>query len=79
MAVYKQGNTFDTSGNVTGVTETPNWYSDKAGSYGTVGGIVPVLVNDYSDNIGTIQAPHYANRGYLYCDGASYNLSLIHI
>ena len=74
MAVYKQGNTFDTSGNVTGVTETPNWYSDKAGSYGTVGGIVPVLVNDYSDNIGTIQAPHYANRGYLYCDGASYNI-----
>ena len=74
MAVYKQGNTFNTQGAVTGTTETPNWYSDKGGSYGTIGAIVPVLVNDYSDNIGTVNAPHYAHRGYLYCDGTSYDI-----
>ena len=74
MAVYKQGNTFNTQGAVTGTTETPNWYSDKGGSYGTIGAIVPVLVNDYSDNIGTINPPHYAHKGYLYCDGTSYDI-----
>ena len=74
MAVYKQGNTFNTQGAVTGTTETPNWYSDKAGSYGTIGAIVPVLVNDYSDNIGTVYQPHHAHRGYLYCDGSSYDI-----
>ena len=52
----------------------PNYYSDKGGSYVSVGAIVPTLVGvatDASNSIVT-QDPEYDYRGYLYCDGAEY-------
>ena len=50
----------------------PNFYSDKGGSYVSIGAIVPVLVDSNSDATNNLptQDPHYSYRGYLYCDGS---------
>ena len=54
----------------------PNFYSDKGGSYVSVGAIVPTLVgvNTDKNNPATTQDPEYDYRGYLYCDGAEYKI-----
>lgn len=54
----------------------PNYYSDKGGSYVTVGAIVPTLVGLNSDRTNGLvtQDPEYDYRGYLYCDGAEYDI-----
>ena len=77
MAFYRPNNTIDRNGTQITETDTPNWYSDKSGSYTQIGAIVPTLVNAYTD---TTDVPdqswtsieydhHYAQRGFLYCDG----------
>ena len=54
----------------------PNFYSDKGGSYVSIGAIVPVLVDSNSDATNNLptQDPHYSYRGYLYCDGSKYSI-----
>lgn len=54
----------------------PNFYSDKGGSYVSIGAIVPVLVDENSDptNGQATYDPHYSHRGYLYCDGGQYEI-----
>lgn len=54
----------------------PNFYSDKGGSYVSVGAIVPTLVgvNTDKNNSITTQDHEYDYRGYLYCDGAEYDI-----
>lgn len=52
-----------------------NFYSDKGGFYSTIGAIMPVLVNSYTDSSNTVTGgnpDHYAHRGFLYCDGSEY-------
>jgi len=82
MAFYRPNNTIDRNGVQLTETHTPNWYSDKSGSYTQIGAIVPTLVNAYTD---TTDVPdqswtsieydhHYAQRGFLYCDGAEYKI-----
>ncbi len=54
-----------------------NYYADKGGSYVTLGSIVPTLVgvnSDKNNNVAT-QDPEYDYRGYLYCDGAQYDIT----
>ena len=59
-----------------------NFYSDKTGSYMSIGSIVPVLVDSYStDNAGSNTGegsggddPNYAYRNFMYCDGAQYDI-----
>ena len=55
----------------------PNYYSDKGGSYVSVGAIVPTLVGTNTDRIENSSAkdPEFDYRGYLYCDGAEYNIN----
>ena len=55
----------------------PNYYSDKGGSYVSVGAIVPTLVGINTDPIENSGAedPEFDYRGYLYCDGAEYNIN----
>lgn len=48
-----------------------NYYTDKTGSYMSIGSIVPVLVDSYSDSG---QPEHYAYRNFVYCDGAQYDI-----
>ena len=82
MAFYRPNNTIDRNGTQITETDTPNWYSDKSGSYTQIGAIVPTLVNAYTD---TTDVPdqswtsieydhHYAQRGFLYCDGGQYKI-----
>ena len=54
----------------------PNFYSDKGGSYVSVGAIVPTLVGVNTDKTtpAFLQDPEYDYRGYLYCDGAEYRI-----
>jgi len=55
----------------------PNFYSDKGGSYVSVGAIVPTLVGVNTDKTtGEVftQDHEYDYRGYLYCDGAEYEI-----
>ena len=54
----------------------PNFYSDKGGSYVSVGAIVPTLVGVNTDKDTPVftQDPEYDYRGYLYCDGAEYKI-----
>ena len=53
-----------------------NFYSDKGGSYSTIGSIVPVLVNDFTNpsGSGTVFNSNYAHEGFLYCDGSEHNI-----
>ena len=59
-----------------------NFYSDKTGSYMSIGAIVPSLVDSYSTSIGgTItgegtggESPSYNFRKFLYCDGEKYDI-----
>ena len=59
-----------------------NFYSDKTGSYMSIGAIVPSLVDSYSTSIGgTItgegtggESPSYNFRNFLYCDGEKYDI-----
>ena len=53
-----------------------NFYSDKTGFYSTIGAIVPVLVNNYTDssNSETTESAEYAHNGFLYCDGDQYEI-----
>ena len=59
-----------------------NFYTDKTGSYMSIGSIVPVLVDSYStdtsgSNTGEGSAgedPHFAYRNFVYCDGARYDI-----
>ena len=82
MAFYRPNNTIDRNGVQLTQTETPNWYSDKSGSYTQIGAIVPVLVNAYTDTVDvpdqpwttTEYDPHYAQRGFLYCDGSLHKI-----
>ena len=55
----------------------PNYYSDKGGSYVSVGAIVPTLVGINTDPIENSGAedPEFDYGGYLYCDGAEYNIN----
>lgn len=52
----------------------PNFYSDKGGSYVSIGAILPVLVDESTDSSTplTTQRPEYSHKGYLYCDGDKY-------
>ena len=52
----------------------PNFYSDKGGSYVSIGAILPVLVDENTDATNSIatQRPEYSHKGYLYCDGDKY-------
>lgn len=52
----------------------PNFYSDKGGSYVSVGAVVPTLVGVNTDKTNSVftQDHEYDYRGYLYCDGAEY-------
>ena len=62
-----------------------NFYTDKQGSYVAIGAIVPVLANQWTtDKTETgytappnqsLQDPHYCQKGFLYCDGAEYNIN----
>ena len=60
----------------------PNYYSDKTGSYMSIGSIVPVLVDSFStdsagSNTGAGSAgedPNFAYRNFMYCDGAQYDI-----
>lgn len=62
-----------------------NFYTDKQGSYGAIGSIVPVLANQFTTSITdtgytappgqTYHPPHYCAKGYLYCDGEEYNIA----
>lgn len=59
-----------------------NFYSDKSGSYMSIGAIVPSLVDSYSTAVGgTItgegsggENPAYNYRNFLYCDGEKYQI-----
>ena len=59
-----------------------NFYTDKTGSYMSIGGIVPVLVDSYSTDTGGSntgegsagETMHYAYRNFMYCDGAQYEI-----
>lgn len=59
-----------------------NFYTDKSGSYMSIGGIVPVLVDSYSTNIAGSntgegngnESMHYAYKNFLYCDGNRYDI-----
>ncbi len=59
-----------------------NFYSDKSGSYMSIGSIVPVLVDSYSTdpagaNTGEGNAgedPNFSYRNFMYCDGAQYDI-----
>tara|TARA_B000000441_G_C21723387_1_gene340769 strand:+ start:1131 stop:1361 length:231 start_codon:yes stop_codon:yes gene_type:complete len=55
----------------------PNFYSDKSGSYVSIGAIVPVLTDANSDstNSQTTYDPEYSYKGYLYCDGDQYDIN----
>ena len=55
----------------------PNFYSDKSGSYVSIGAIVPVLTDTNSDstNSQTTYDPEYSYKGYLYCDGDQYDIN----
>ena len=61
-----------------------NFYSDKTGSYMSIGAIVPSLVDSYSTSVGgTItgegtggETPAYNYRNFLYCDGEKYDIHL---
>ena len=63
-----------------------NFYTDKQGSYVAIGAIVPVLANKHTTNStesgytappnNVIQNSHYCQRGFLYCDGEEYDISL---
>ena len=61
-----------------------NYYTDKQGSYVSVGSILPVLSDSNSEAQsglwyeGDGQDPNFSHIQYLYCDGEEY-LSLIHI
>ena len=54
----------------------PNFYSDKGGSYVSMGAIIPVLVDQDTDpsNTNPTQSPEYSHKGYLYCDGKKYSI-----
>lgn len=54
----------------------PNYYSDKGGSYVSIGAIVPVLTDTNSDPTNDLptEDPHYSHRGYLYCDGSKFKI-----
>lgn len=54
----------------------PNFYSDKSGSYVSIGSILPVLVDENTDATNSLatQRPEYSHKGYLYCDGKKYNI-----
>ena len=59
-----------------------NFYTDKTGSYMSIGSIVPVLVDSFStdssnSNTGAGSAgedPNFAYRNFMYCDGAQYDI-----
>tara|TARA_B100000029_G_scaffold25887_1_gene25426 strand:+ start:9001 stop:14241 length:5241 start_codon:yes stop_codon:yes gene_type:complete len=59
-----------------------NFYSDKSGSYMSIGSIVPVLVDSYSTDTGGSNTgegnagedPNFAYRNFMYCDGAQYDI-----
>ena len=59
-----------------------NFYTDKTGSYMSIGSIVPVLVDSYSTDLAGVNTgegsggddPHFAYRNFMYCDGAQYNI-----
>ena len=60
----------------------PNFYSDKTGSYMSIGAIVPSLVDSYSTDVGQSITgegsggldPSYNYRNFLYCDGEQYDI-----
>tara|TARA_B100000427_G_scaffold285881_1_gene259567 strand:+ start:8126 stop:14650 length:6525 start_codon:yes stop_codon:yes gene_type:complete len=60
----------------------PNFYSDKTGSYMSIGAIVPSLVDSYSTDVGSSITgegnggldPSYNYRNFLYCDGEQYDI-----
>lgn len=54
----------------------PNFYSDKGGSYVSIGAILPVLVDENTDATNSLptQRPEYSHKGYLYCDGDKYSI-----
>ena len=47
-----------------------NYMTDARGNYVPCGSIFPVLSDEYEG----AQDPHYAYRGYLYCDGRTLNI-----
>ena len=59
-----------------------NFYSDKSGSYMSIGSIVPVLVDSFSTDLAGANTgegtggddPNFAYRNFMYCDGAQYDI-----
>ena len=59
-----------------------NFYSDKSGSYMSIGSIVPVLVDSYSTSLAGANTgegsggddPNFSYRNFMYCDGAQYDI-----
>jgi len=59
-----------------------NFYSDKTGSYMTIGAIVPSLVDSYSTSVSSSitgegvggEDPSYNYKNFLYCDGEKYSI-----
>ena len=59
-----------------------NFYSDKTGSYMTIGAIVPSLVDSYSTSVSSSitgegvggEDPSFNYRNFLYCDGERYDV-----
>ena len=62
-----------------------NFYTDKQGSYTAIGAIVPTFANRFTTSITetgytpppgqSINSPHYTQKGFLYCDGLSYDIN----
>ena len=62
-----------------------NYYTDKQGSYTAIGAIVPTLANRHTTSITetgytappnqSINPAHYTQKGFLYCDGVSYDIN----
>lgn len=53
-----------------------NYYTDKQESYVSVGSILPVVVDQYTDITNSLQTEDigYSNPGFLYCDGSEYSI-----